>query len=99
MLVSEHDELHAVAGAELGQEAPHVRLHRRLGHEQRVADLEVRRAARDLQQNCVLALGQRLEAWVRRRARQAIRDRVQLVVFAYESGLVRPGSDPGATRG
>ena len=27
------------------------------------------------------------------------RDRVQLVVFAYESGLVRPGSDPGATRG
>jgi DNA-binding NarL/FixJ family response regulator len=28
-----------------------------------------------------------------------LRDRVQLVVFAYESGLVRPGSDPGATRG
>jgi DNA-binding NarL/FixJ family response regulator len=27
------------------------------------------------------------------------RDRVQLVVFAYESGLVRPGSDPGATHG
>jgi DNA-binding NarL/FixJ family response regulator len=27
------------------------------------------------------------------------RDRVQLVVFAYESGLVRPGSDPGATSG
>jgi len=27
------------------------------------------------------------------------RDRVQLVVFAYESGLVRPGSDPGATQG
>jgi DNA-binding NarL/FixJ family response regulator len=24
------------------------------------------------------------------------RDRVQLVVLAYESGLVRPGSDPGA---
>jgi DNA-binding NarL/FixJ family response regulator len=26
-----------------------------------------------------------------------LRDRVQLVVFAYESGLVRPGSDPKAT--
>jgi DNA-binding NarL/FixJ family response regulator len=26
-----------------------------------------------------------------------LRDRVQLVVFAYESGLVRPGSDPEAT--
>jgi DNA-binding NarL/FixJ family response regulator len=28
-----------------------------------------------------------------------LRDRVQLVVFAYESGLVRPGSDPGGTSG
>jgi DNA-binding NarL/FixJ family response regulator len=27
------------------------------------------------------------------------RDRVQLVVLAYESGLVRPGSDPDATAG
>jgi DNA-binding NarL/FixJ family response regulator len=32
-------------------------------------------------------------------AKLGARDRVQLVVFAYESGLVRPGSDPGATRG
>ncbi len=32
-------------------------------------------------------------------AKLGARDRVQLVVFAYESGLVRPGSDPGATQG
>ena len=31
-------------------------------------------------------------------AKLGARDRVQLVVFAYESGLVRPGSDPGATQ-
>ncbi len=28
-----------------------------------------------------------------------VRDRVQLVVFAYESGLVRPGSDAAGTQG
>jgi DNA-binding NarL/FixJ family response regulator len=32
-------------------------------------------------------------------AKLGARDRVQLVVFAYESGLVRPGSDPGGTQG
>jgi DNA-binding NarL/FixJ family response regulator len=32
-------------------------------------------------------------------AKLGARDRVQLVVFAYETGLVRPGSDPGATSG
>ena len=73
-LVREDDELDAVAGAELGQEAPDVRLHRRLGHEQRRADLGVRRAARDLQQHRVLAVGQRLQARVRRRAREAVGD-------------------------
>jgi DNA-binding NarL/FixJ family response regulator len=31
-------------------------------------------------------------------AKLGARDRVQLVVFAYESGLVRPGSDPRATQ-
>jgi DNA-binding NarL/FixJ family response regulator len=32
-------------------------------------------------------------------AKLGARDRVQLVVFAYESGLVRPGSEPGGTQG
>jgi DNA-binding NarL/FixJ family response regulator len=32
-------------------------------------------------------------------AKLGARDRVQLVVFAYESGLVRPVSDPGGTQG
>jgi DNA-binding NarL/FixJ family response regulator len=68
---------------------------------ERAVLLEVARGASNLEVGDALFMA---EATVKTHvgrllAKLGARDRVQLVVFAYESGLVRPGSDPGATQG
>jgi DNA-binding NarL/FixJ family response regulator len=68
---------------------------------ERAVLLEVARGASNLEVGAALFMA---EATVKTHvgrllAKLGARDRVQLVVFAYESGLVRPGSDPGATQG
>jgi DNA-binding NarL/FixJ family response regulator len=68
---------------------------------ERAVLLEVARGASNLEVGDALFMA---EATVKTHvgrllAKLGARDRVQLVVFAYESGLVRPGSDPGATHG
>jgi DNA-binding NarL/FixJ family response regulator len=72
-----------------------------LTHRERAVLLEVARGASNLEVGDALFMA---EATVKTHvgrllAKLGARDRVQLVVFAYESGLVRPGSDPGATQG
>jgi DNA-binding NarL/FixJ family response regulator len=68
---------------------------------ERAVLLEVARGASNLEVGAALFMA---EATVKTHvgrllAKLGARDRVQLVVFAYESGLVRPGSDPGGTQG
>ncbi len=68
---------------------------------ERAVLLEVARGASNVEVGAALFMA---EATVKTHvgrllAKLGARDRVQLVVFAYESGLVRPGSDPGATQG
>jgi DNA-binding NarL/FixJ family response regulator len=68
---------------------------------ERAVLLEVARGASNLEVGDALFMA---EATVKTHvgrllAKLGARDRVQLVVFAYESGLVRPGSDPGGTQG
>jgi DNA-binding NarL/FixJ family response regulator len=68
---------------------------------ERAVLLEVARGASNLEVGAALFMA---EATVKTHvgrllAKLGARDRVQLVVFAYESGLVRPGSDSGATQG
>jgi DNA-binding NarL/FixJ family response regulator len=72
-----------------------------LTHRERAVLLEVARGASNLEVGDALFMA---EATVKTHvgrllAKLGARDRVQLVVFAYESGLVRPGSDPGGTQG
>ena len=57
-LVGEHDRLYAVAQAELHQDPGDVGLHGVLGDEQRLGDLGVGQAARDLPQHLGLTFGQ-----------------------------------------
>jgi DNA-binding NarL/FixJ family response regulator len=68
---------------------------------ERAVLLEVARGASNVEVGAALFMA---EATVKTHvgrllAKLGARDRVQLVVFAYESGLVRPGSDPGGTQG
>jgi DNA-binding NarL/FixJ family response regulator len=68
---------------------------------ERAVLLEVARGASNLEVGAALFMA---EATVKTHvgrllAKLGARDRVQLVVFAYESGLVRPGSDAGGTQG
>ena len=56
--VGEHDGLHAVAQAELHQDACDVRLHGRLGDEELLRDLGVRESAGEKTEDLVLTFGE-----------------------------------------
>jgi hypothetical protein len=84
MVVREHDGLRSVAQAELQEDAADVALDSRLGDDQPLRDLGVRRSARDHHENLALAGCERLEQRGRRLERvgaggevldQAARDR------------------------
>jgi hypothetical protein len=62
VVVGEHDRRGPVANAKLAENAPDVRLYRRLGDAQGAGDLAVSRTACDQAQNVSLALGEQLES-------------------------------------
>ena len=68
MLVGEHDDLDAVAEAELGEDPGDVGLHGRLADEECRGDLGVGVAGGDTDQHLALALGQLVQRrwWCRR---------------------------------
>ena len=59
--VGDDDELGAVAGAELGEDAAHVGLDRREADMQPVGDLGVGEALRDERQHFALTLGEQID--------------------------------------
>jgi hydrogenase maturation protein HypF len=96
-LVGEHDRLHAVAEAELGEDVRDVRLHGRLADEELAADLVVREAARDQAEDVELALGQLAELL----RRGGVRDARELLDHAprHGGGEERVAARDGADRG